>query len=76
MIDVLKIQSKSLKYTIGTLKEAWQTLISFDNSVGSRGRRTPLPTSKVKQFLSLLAVFAFILTEYVSEDLPMTACET
>ena len=36
MIDVLKIHSKSLRYTIGKLTETWKTRISYDSSVGSR----------------------------------------
>ena len=57
MIDVLKIHSKSLKYTIGKLTEARRTPIYFDSSVGSRdGGCRPLPVSIMMQFLSLLLV--------------------
>ena len=35
MIDVLKIHSKSLRYTIGKLTEAWRTPNSCDSSVNT-----------------------------------------
>ena len=46
--------------------------ISYDSSVDSR----PLPTSMMKQFLSLVAGFAITSIEYISQHFPMTASET
>ena len=42
---------------------------------GSRDGCISLPTSKMKQFLSLLDGFAFISKEHISEHLQMTASE-
>ena len=75
MIDVFKIHSKSFRYTIGKLTEAWRTPISYDSSVGSRDGCRPLPTSMMKRFLSLVAGFAFTSREYISQHLPMTTSE-
>ena len=59
MIDVNKIHSKHFRRTAGKLTEVWRTPISYDSSVVSRDRCRPLPTSMMKQFLSLVAGFAF-----------------
>ena len=56
MIDVLKIHSKSLRYTTGKLTEAWRTPIFYDSSVGSR----------VVRLLFLVAGFAFTSRKYIS----------
>ena len=50
--------------------------INVLNLVGSRHEWRPLPTSIKKWFISLVAGFAFISREYISEHLPMTASET
>ena len=76
MIDVLKIHSKSLRFTIGKLTKAWRTSISYDSSVGSRDGCRSLSTSMMMQFLSLVAGFAFTSTECISQHLPMSASET
>ena len=60
-----KINSKSVKYIIGKLKEAKRTPISYDSSVGGRDGCRRLPTSMAKRFLSLVSDFAFISREYV-----------
>ena len=75
-IGVLKIHSKSLAYITGKLTDAWRTPISYESSVGSRDRFTPLPISMMKRFLSLAAGFAFTSREYILQHLPMTASET
>ena len=46
------------------------------NLVGSRHEWRPLSTSIKKWFISIVAGFAFISREYISEHLPMTASET
>ena len=56
--------------------EEWRTPISYNSSVGRRDGCRPLPTSMMKQFLSLVAGFAFTSREYISQHLPMTASET
>ena len=66
MIDVLKIHSKSLRYTTGKLTEAWRTPIFYDSSVGSRDGRRPQPTSMVVRLLFLVAGFAFTSRKYIS----------
>ena len=76
MIDVLQINSKSLRYTIGELTEAWRTPNSCDSSVNTRDECRPLPASMMKRFLSLVAGFAFTSKEYISEHLPVAAPET
>ena len=65
MIGVLKIHSKSLKYAIGKLTQAWRISISYDSSVGSRGECRPLPKALMKRFLSVVAGFAFTSIEYI-----------
>ena len=75
-IDVIKIHSKSLKYTIGKLTEAWRTLISYDRPVGSRDGCRSLPTSMMKRFLSLVGGFVFTSRKYISQHLPMLVSET
>ena len=75
MIEVIEIHSKSLKYS-KRKQEAWRTPISYDSSVGSRNGCRPLRTSKMKQLLSLVADVAFILSEYISEHVRITASET
>lgn len=76
MIDVFKNHSKFLKYIIGKLKKVWKTSISYDSSFTSgNGCRPPL-ISKIEQIFTLVAGFAFISREYISEHLPMTASET
>ena len=68
MIDVVKTHSKSLKYAIEKLTEAWRIPISDDSSVGSGDGCRPLPTSLMKRFLSLIAGFAFTSIEYISQN--------
>ena len=68
MIDVLKINSKSLKYDIEKLTEAWRIPISDNSSVGSGDGCRPLPTSLMKRFLSLITGFAFTSIEYISQN--------
>ena len=75
MTDVLKIHSKSLRYTIGKLTEVWRTPISYDSLVFSRDGCRPLPRSMVKWFLSLVAGFTSTSREYISQHLPLTAFE-
>ena len=50
--------------------------ISYDSSVSSRDGYTPGPTSAMKWFLSLVAVFAFNSREYILQHLLMTGSET
>ena len=76
MIDVFKIYFKSLRYTTRNLTEAWKTPNSWDSSINSRNGCEPLPTSKMKRFLSLVADFPFTSREYNSQHLPMTTSET
>ena len=78
MIDVLKIHSKSLRYIIGKLTEAWRTLISCGSSVNSRDGCRPLPTSMMAGILSLAAGFAFSIyfKWKFSQQVPLIASET
>ena len=76
MIDIFKIHSKSLKYTIERLKEAWWTSTSYDSSVGSRDGCRPLPSIYNEAILSAVAGFAFTTREYISQQLPITASVT
>ena len=76
MIDVLKIHSKSLRYTMGKLAEAWRTPNSCDSLINSRDGCRPLTTSIRKRVLSLVAGFAFTSREYISQHLPVTASKT
>ena len=67
MIDVLKIHSRSLKYSIGKLTEAWRTPIYYGSLFGSRDGCRPVQTSLMKQLFSLVAGFAITSTEYISQ---------
>ena len=76
-------------YTIGKLREAWRTPISYDSSLGSRGRCRPLPTFSSIYFntfpwlllkrktemiiMSCCTGFAFTSRKYLFQHLPMTA---
>ena len=76
MIEILKIHSKSLRYTMGKLAEAWRTPNSCDSLVNSRDGCRPLTTSIRKRVLSLVAGFAFTSREYISQHFPVTASKT